>query len=136
LFTVPFERTKGKVTRAKKPYLVPLPLLAQRIIKGIPRRDNELVFPELVATRLKNKLVRLGVPPDFKLHTARHTVATALQNAGHSEWEVGLVLNHAASGVTAGYSHGYALDRKRELLEEWADNIERLVRGEGVALLR
>jgi hypothetical protein len=46
-------------------------------------------------------------------------VATWLEKQGHSEWERGLVLNHSDSGVTAGYSHGYPLDRKRELLEKW-----------------
>jgi hypothetical protein len=42
----------------------------------------------------------------------------------------------AAGGVTAGYSHGYALDLKRELLCKWAEHVQGLVSPEGAALLR
>jgi hypothetical protein len=78
---------------------------------------------------LRQELVKHGAPVDFYAHAMRHTVATWLQSKGHSEWEIGLVLNHAGSGVTAGYSHSYPLDRKRELLGKWSDHVERLVRG-------
>ena len=69
-------------------------------------------------------------------HAWRDTIATFLQNAGHSKWERGLVLNHAESGVTADYSHGYPLKLKLELLTKWADHVEGLVQPQGVALLR
>jgi hypothetical protein len=58
-----------------------------------------------------------------------------LQNEGHSEWEIGLVLNHSGSGVTADYSHGYPLELKRTLLEKRADHVEGLVGRKGVAFL-
>jgi integrase len=76
------------------------------------------VFKRIDFQRLKAALVAAGAPHDFQLHVARHTVATWLQNAGRTEYDRALVLNHASSGVTAGYSHGYPLDRKRELLSE------------------
>jgi integrase len=69
---------------------------------------------------LRQELVKHGAPVDFYAHAMRHTVATWLQSKGHSEWEIGLVLNHAGSGVTAGYSHSYPLGRKRELLGKWS----------------
>jgi hypothetical protein len=65
-----------------------------------------------------------------------HTVATWLQNKGHSEWEVGVVLNHAGGGVTADYSHGYPLELKRALLTKWADHVQGLVTPAGVSRLR
>jgi integrase len=137
LLTVPFERTKGKITRKRKsPYFVPLPPLAQRILKGLPRRDDGLVFPKLSISRIKDKLVANGAPPDFKLHTARHTIATWLEDEGKSEWERGLVLNHANSGITAKYSHGTPLALKRGLLEDWAAHVEGLIQPAGVAALR
>jgi hypothetical protein len=43
-------------------------------------------------------------------HAWRHTIATWLQNKGHSEWEIALILNHSGSDVTAGYSHGYPVE--------------------------
>jgi integrase len=137
LLTIPFERTKGKVTRKKKiTYIVPLPKLAARIIKSLPRRDDGTLFPRIDYTDLKASLVAAGAPADFKLHTARHTIATWLQNSGRSEFERGLVLNHASSGVTAGYSHGHATDPKRALLEEWADHVEKVLQPDGVSVLR
>jgi integrase len=141
LFTVPTERVKMKASAklTKKPvYRVPLPSLAQRIVRGL-RGNGELVFPNLDVRTLKPKLVKLDAPEDFKLHIFRHTVATYFQNAGRSEWERGLVLNHASGGgtVTGGYSHGYPLELKRTLLTEWAEHVERLVSpGKGIARLR
>jgi integrase len=79
-------------------------------------------------TPLSEKLVEFGAPKDFNFHAVRHTIATWLENAGHSEYERGLVLNHSGkAGVTAGYSHGYPLDLKRQLLCKWADHVEKLV---------
>jgi integrase len=139
LFTVPTARVKLKASAKldKKPvYKVPLPPLAQRILKGL-RGDGAMVFPGLDANRLKAKLVAEGAPEDFLLHTFRHTAATWLQTAGRSEWERGLVLNHAGGGsVTSGYSHGYPVELKLAMLSEWADHIERLVAPEGISLLR
>jgi integrase len=78
-----------------------------------------------------------SAPKDFSFHTCRHTLATWLQTHGHSEWECGLVLNHAGTGsVTAGYSHGYPLKLKMELLTKWSDHVENLVQPEGVSVLR
>ncbi len=46
LWTVPHERTKTrKSQKEERLYLVPLPKLAQRVIRGLPRLDNDLVFP-------------------------------------------------------------------------------------------
>jgi integrase len=139
LFTVPTERVKMKAAAKliKKPtYRIPLPPLAQRIVRGLKGGD-ELVFAKLNVRKLTAKLVRRGAPQDFKLHVFRHTVATYFHNTGRSEWERGLVLNHASGGtVTGGYSHGYPLELKRTLLTEWAENVERLVSPKGVARLR
>ena len=152
LWTTPHELTKSKKSSKKKrEYKTPLPPLAARILKGLARSDSDtdaLVFPGLpmrttpadgqvfIGNPLKHKLVDRGAPADFAFHTWRHTLATFLENAGHSEWERGLVLNHSGSGVTAGYSHGHPLDLKRALLVKWAEHVERLVQPEGAALLR
>ncbi len=149
LWTTPFELTKSKKSSPKKrEYKTPLPPLAQRILKGLARSDSDLVFPGLtvcetgggrprfIGTRLAQRLVAHGAPPDFAFHTWRHTLATFLENTGHDEWERGLVLNHSSNSVTAGYSHGHPLELKRELLGRWADHVQRLVQPEGAALLR
>jgi len=146
LWTTPHEFTKSKKSTVKKrKYLTPLPPLAKRMLKGFPK-DAERVFASLDHSRtlsggvdfrdhrLRLALIKAG---DFFCHASRHTVAAWLENSGHYERERGLVLNHAGGGtVTAGYSHGYALDRKRALLIKWSDHVERLSSPAGVALLR
>ena len=148
LWTTPPDYTKSRKTSLPRRYLTPLPPLAQRILKGLPQSD-ERVFPSLMvyrtpaqrpwfdSSRLTRRLVGVGAPEDFALHACRHTLATWLQNKGHSEWECGLVLNHSGNGsVTAGYSHGYPLELKATLLTKWADHVEGLVQPEGVSVLR
>jgi len=47
LWTTPFELTKSKKSASKKRvYLTPLPALAQRIVKGLPK-GGERLFPTL-----------------------------------------------------------------------------------------
>jgi integrase len=145
LWTTPFELTKSRKSSKKRTYLTPLPALATRILKGLPH-EGERVFPTLPMAqgragqmtfkdrRLNDKLIKAGAPADFYPHAIRHTIATFLQE--YPLWERGLVLDHAEQGVTSGYSHGYALKRKRELLEEWAAHIESLLVPSGVALLQ
>jgi integrase len=143
VWTVPHERVKiRKSATAKRAYIVPLPPLTQRIIKSLPRSDNELLFPGsqtgkalIPGPTLRRKIWKLSGVDDWGYHACRHTIATWLENEGHSEYERGLVLNHSAYGVTAGYSHGYPTDLKRQLLEKWADHVAGIVQPKGVAVL-
>ena len=143
LWTVPHERTKTrKSQKEERVYLVPLPKLAQRIIKGLPRLDSDLVFPGREAakplvpgTALKAKVRKNSCVADWTYHACRDTISTWLQDQGYSKYERSLVLNHAESGVTADYSHGYSVDLKRRLLEKWADHVARTVQPKGAVLL-
>jgi integrase len=143
-WTVPHARTKtSKKAKKQRVYLVPLPALAQRIIKSLPRLDDDLVFPGRhkgkpmePGTWLGAKVrARSGVD-DWTYHACRHTIATWLQDQGHSEYERALVLNHAGAGtVTSSYSHGYPIALKRELMEKWADHVAQVVQPEGAVML-
>ncbi len=154
LWTVPHERTKTrKSQKEERVYLVPLPKLAQRIIKALPRLDDDLVFPGRGTAKptvngkkaprkplvpgmdLKAKVRKQSGVADWTYHTCRDTISTWLQGEGHSKYERGLVLNHAESGVTADYSHGYSVDLKRQLLEKWADHVAQTVQPKGAVLL-
>jgi site-specific recombinase XerD len=148
LWTTPPELVKQtlRAERDEDPrvYQTPLPALASRIIKSVPSRgdDPDLVFPSKTRSLrpvspsgpLTTKLVSAGAPANFDYHAWRHTIATWFQKSGHDKFDRGLILNHAESGVTAGYSHSYALDRKRKLLEKWADHVSNLVVPEGTKL--
>ncbi len=148
LWTVPHERTKTrKSQKEERVYLVPLPKLAQRIIKGLPRLDNDLVFPGREAGRkaprkplvpgmsIKAKVRENSGVADWTYHACRDTIVTWLQDQGHSKYERGLVLNHSEGGVTADYSHGYSVDLKRQLLDRWADHFAQTIQPKGAVLL-
>ncbi len=143
LWTVPHERTKTrKSQKEERVYLVPLPKLAQRIIKGLPRLDRDLVFPGCKAakplapgTALKAKIRENSGVADWTYHACRDTISTWLQDQGHSKYERGLVLNYSEGGVTADYSHGYSVDLKRQLLAKWADHVAQTVQPKGAILL-
>lgn len=147
LWTVPFARTKSKKkAKRERVYFVPLPPLAQRILRGLPAREDapDLLFPGYRAkqpldagTWLKEKVRAGSGVTDWTYHTCRDTIASWLQDQGYDEYSRGLVLNHSGPGtVTADYSHGYALELKRKMLEEWADHVAAVVAAKGVTVLR
>ena len=144
LWTVPNERTKSRKGKTDRVYLVPLPKLAQRIIKGMPRNDDGMLFPSRVKDKpmrpgrsLQDKIRKATGISDYAFHPCRDTVATWLKDKGHSTYERAIVLNHSEGGVTADYSvRGYPIELKRELLEKWSSHVEELVQPEGAALLR
>jgi integrase len=144
VWTVPHDRTKSRKKATKKRvYVVPLPPLAQRIIKSLPRMDGDLVFPGRHKEKpmepgkwLTSKVREKSKVVDWSYHPNRDTLATWLEDQGHSEYERALVLNHAGGGtVTSRYSHGHATELKLELLEKWAEHVTELVQPEGAALL-
>jgi len=144
LWTIPFERTKSKKNaRRERVYVVPLPRLAQRIIKSIPKTDGtDLLFPGrledapmIPGTNLSAKVRKASGVQDWTYHACRDTIASWLQEQGRSEFERGLMLNHAEHSVTGDYSHGHASALKLEMLEEWADHVAELVQPEGAVVL-
>lgn len=143
LWIVPHERTKTRKTKTEeRVYIVPLPKLAQRIIKTLPKSDGDLMFPGRrkgkplhPGTALKSRVQEKSGVADWTYHACRDTVATWLKEEGHSPFERALVLNHAEVGVTADYSHSYPTELKRGLLEKWADHVAAVVQPEGAALL-
>ena len=146
VWTIPPERTKTRKSRETegRVYKIPIPPLARRVLVPLLKGDGDLVFP---SPTLKGQAADFGTPyrlkvrdasgvADWTAHAHRHSIATWRQNEAHDEYDRGLVLNHASSGsVTAGYSHGYSLDRARALLDKWAEHVAGVVAAEGVELL-
>ena len=90
---------------------------------------------EVPGTALKTKVREQSKVEDWTYHACRDTISTWLQDQGHSEYERGLMLNHAESGVTADYGHGYPNKLKRELTEKWANHVAQEVQPKGAVLL-
>ena len=146
LWTVPTERVKVRKSTEDqgRVYQIPIPPLASRVLVPLLKGDGDLVFPSaarkdasmVCGTALAKKVREASGVADWTHHAHRHTVATWLQDQGHDEYDRALVLQHAGAGtVTAGYSHGYSLDRARELLEKWAKHVGAVVAAEGVELM-
>jgi integrase len=143
IWTTPAELVKQRKTiKRPRTYRTPLPAMAMSEIKKLPRGlPHVRVFrgmdgltynrksdrPLFDTASLLRHLKAAHAPDDIRLHGFRHTIATWLEDQGHDEWERGLILNHKGSGVTAGYGRGYAMDRKRTLLEKWADHVAAVV---------
>jgi site-specific recombinase XerD len=79
----------------------------------VPRCDSPWVFPgndpakpisdlKKVWVRVKE---RAGIDAGFVLHQLRHTYASRLVGQGRSLYEVGQLLGHASTAMTARYSH-------------------------------
>ncbi len=149
VWVIPHERTKTKKsTQARRTYVVPLPPLAQRILKRLPvigddEAARDIVFPGRhhgkpldPGSPLARQIQKESGVADFYFHACRDTIATWLENEGASDYERKLVLNHeGTSGATRNYSHGVPIKLKRELLEKWARHVDEAVTGEGVRLL-
>ena len=148
VWTTPHELTKSKGTAANKSedeqrtYLTPLPALAQRELLRIkPKGANpdDLLFPDLPmqetkagrpvfqGIRLSRRLMKAAELKEFNYHAFRHTIASWLKASGKTLFDRGLVLNHKEAGVTAGYSHGYALRRNLDVLTDWSKHVEKLI---------
>ena len=93
----------------------------------MPKNDDR-VFPAFEPKEYVIRKLVLAGGPEGDFHCWRHTVATWFQEQGYSEEDCALVLNHAPSRTsTSGYLHGSLLARKRELLEQWAKYVERIL---------
>ncbi len=135
VWTLPLERHKGK-----RGHIFPLPALAVRILKGIPRVEGSpFVFPSrvgapmTVGSKAQARIQTASGVKDFNYKTARHTFRTGLDKLKvppHVKLEC---LGHARQGVgDIHYSHYDYLDEQREAFEAWAGHVEKLVYPEGV----
>lgn len=145
LWIVPKERVK-----ADRENLVPLSPLARRILETVPRyAKGRFVFTSTAGkrpvsgfsrakTRLDRAIVEQGQADDedykgmrdWRLHDLRRTCRTRLAALRVPEHVAELVLNHDKKGMQAVYNQHTYLDEKRDGLERWAREIERICRGE------
>lgn len=108
ILTVPAASSKSGRTRH-----IPLSDAAIRILQRVPRGESEWVFPGADPSKpisdLKKVWMRVkeraGIDRSFVLHQLRHTYASRLVGQGRSLYEVGQLLGHASTAMTARYSH-------------------------------
>lgn len=149
IWEVPVERVK--TSRAKqeagtaKPYIYPLPPLAQRILKPLLKdlEADYLVFESntvqgvaMDPDNLAAKVREATKIEDWYHHAHRDTAATWLGKSGYDDFDQKLLLKHAtATGATIHYGHGFAFERCKQVTEAWADHVASVVAPKGAELL-
>ena len=133
-WTIPGERTKNG-----RDHRVPLSPMANTLIKEITDRaaDSPYLFPgytggplsaNYVTAKLWEKVNNFDIAK-FTTHDLRRTAASHMTALGHSQFNVGKVLNHSESSITSIYDR-YSYDKeKRAALNAWSRKLEELISG-------
>jgi integrase len=136
----PTRRKRGN----KRLHAIPLPKLAQRIIRGVtPVKDNPYVFAGRLrgthfdpGSDLQTEIQEASGVADFFPHACRHTCETRWAELGIAPHVRDILLDHApARGAGAGYDHHSYRREMADALELWAGHIESLV-AKGTKVLR
>lgn len=124
-WTIPAERTK-----TEQEHVVPLSRQAMELLwPAFDRSDGEgLVFPssegKMLSDNTLSKLMR-----DLKLdgtpHGMRASFRSWCSDKGHPPDLAEKALGHALQGVQRAYNRGDMLDRRKRLMQAWADYLDR-----------
>jgi integrase len=119
-------------TKSGHGHEVPLSPQALQLLRGLPRR-KKYVFSVFTGKPLNGfskpstTIRTLSGVADFRIHDLRRTAATFMARIGIPKITISRVLNHAEGGVTAIYArHGY-LEEKRDALDRWGAELERIL---------
>ncbi|MBS1196488.1 MAG: phage integrase [Proteobacteria bacterium] len=128
---IPAERTK-----TRKPHRVYLSTQALTILEEAKRLgcESPFVFPgknekPIGDTTLNEALKRakyFGLNP-FTIHDSRRTASTFLHEMDWPSDVIEKALNHTAQGIRAVYNRAEYADRRRCMLQAWADFLDSLI---------
>ena len=105
------------LSKSGRPRHVPLSPAAVRVLESQARRKiqgNPFVFPSSIVEGQPLQGLRkpwekakkaAGLPMDLRIHDLRHSLASALANAGTPMYEIGAVLGHRQLSTTTRYAH-------------------------------
>jgi len=74
--------------------------------------------------------------PAFTIHDLRRTASTLLHEKGWASDVVEKALNHTIGGVRGIYNRAEYAEQRKEMLQFWADFIDRLVPAENLVVMR
>ncbi|MGX9855759.1 tyrosine-type recombinase/integrase [Limimaricola variabilis] len=128
IWTVPAERMKGREGKVED-FRVPLSAEAMKIVREAePFAENGLLFPgargtPISATALEKRLTHIGEAG--RPHGFRSSFRSWVQDTDASSWEVSeKILAHTiGSKVERAYARSDLLDRRRPVMEAWADYV-------------
>ncbi|TAL81019.1 MAG: site-specific integrase [Beijerinckiaceae bacterium] len=139
LWTIPGSRTKNG-----REHLVPLPPLAQQIVKqfvpdsaGLSDADkNAFVFSmdgehaPAIGSKIKARLDAAMNAPAWRFHDLRRTAVTGMNEIGIQPDVVELCVNHVSghkAGVAGTYDRSKKLAERRAAFERWASHVAGVV---------
>ncbi|MAX33720.1 MAG: integrase [Halomonadaceae bacterium] len=125
--------------KMRRPHLVPLSKQAVEKLKELKEYTGggELLLPGMKNPRqpihhttINQALVRMGFGKGrFAAHGFRATASTVLNEQGWSPDAIERQLAHAPSNkVRASYNHAQHMDTRKEMMQWWADYLDRLKR--------
>jgi len=136
---IPAERMK-----MKEEHIVPLATQAVELLEELQRYsgNRKFLFPNhrdprscMTMTTINRALERMGYKGRFSGHGFRSTASTILNEAGYKPDLVERQLSHSERNkVRASYNQAQYLAERRQMLQDWADLIDQLVRGDNVVI--
>jgi integrase len=135
------QREKRQTGKDIPPYLVPLSTQAIEIIRellaGITSSQPYLLpnrsHPErcLSPHTLNEALKRMGYQDKLTGHGIRGTLSTALNEIGYPQTWIEAQLSHSdPNAIRAAYNHAEYVEQRRRMMQDWADRLDLLERGE------
>ncbi len=139
---IPPERTKMRT-----PHIVPLSRQAVEVLATLNeqrRGVTDLLFPgerdhekPMSNNTILKALERMGYKGRMTGHGFRGIASTVLHELGHRHDVIELQLAHLErNSVSAAYNHATYLKERRELMQAWADHLDRLRRGATLVQLK
>lgn len=127
--------------KSKRVHFVPLSKPALDVLRALPRRHDQLVFPARGSmnravsgfSKWKRRLDKRSGVVGWTIHDIRRTVNTGLAALKVPPHVADHILNHKGSvrsSVSAIYDRYDYLDEKRNALERWATHIDQLTQRE------
>jgi len=126
---------KRKRIRDIPPYIVPLPVQAQEIVRHLLddfKPAQTYLFPgdrclqkRISENTLNGALKRMGYEDQLTGHGIRATISTALNELGYPKKWVDAQLSHADPDTTsATYNHAEYVEQRRVMMQDWADRLD------------
>lgn len=128
---IPKERMKG----GKRPHVVPLARQTVAILKELwnYRKNEKWVFPgdrddkkHMSNNTILGALKRMGFKGSMTGHGFRGIASTILHEQGYNHEHIEFQLHHGPDNdVSAAYNHAKYLEPREELMQEWADYLDK-----------
>ena len=127
---LPKEKMKGR----KRPHVVPLPRQAMALLGNLANySDGRWLFPSergpdkhMSNNTILGALDRMGFKGKMTGHGFRGTASTVLHELGFQHEHIELQLAHAPENdVAAAYNHALYLKQRSEMMQSWADYLDR-----------